>query len=29
MSSDSADATAMERFRARDLIVEAKPDLTP
>ena len=27
--ADSADATAMERFRARDLIVEAKPDLTP
>jgi histidinol-phosphatase len=27
--ADSADATAMDRFRALDLVVDAKPDMTP
>ena len=27
--ADSADATALDRFRARDLVVESKPNLTP
>src|SRR5206468_11801508 len=27
--ADAADAITMERFRARDLVVETKPDLTP
>ncbi len=27
--ADSADATAMDRFRALDLVVESKPNLTP
>ena len=28
-SADSADVLTMSRFRARDLVVETKPDLTP
>ena len=27
--ADMADAISLDRFRARDLLVETKPDLTP